>query len=150
MMDREQLIKITAGTVNAYVINNPTKPEDVPPLIGAVFERYSTLGMDPAPVAEAPPEDAPAPEQPTRLSKREITATIKPDALICLECRKSKRTLRLHLSTQHGLTADEYKAKWGLPRDYPMSAPRATEARRAAAISRGLGSKVHGRRGKGR
>ena len=48
--------------------------------------------------------------------------------------------LKRHLMTAYGLTPDEYRAKWGLPADYPMVAPNYAESRRQLAKSIGLGT----------
>src|SRR3546814_17592037 len=52
--------------------------------------------------------------------------------------------LRRHLMTHYGITPDEYRAKWNLPKDYPMVAPNYAETRRALAKQIGLGTKGRG------
>ena len=42
----------------------------------------------------------------------------------------------------YGMTPDEYRAKWGLPRDYPMVAPNYAKSRSELARSMGLGRKA--------
>jgi predicted transcriptional regulator len=49
--------------------------------------------------------------------------------------------LKRHLMTHYGITPDEYRAKWGLPADYPMVAPNYAEQRRSLAVKIGLGRK---------
>jgi predicted transcriptional regulator len=46
--------------------------------------------------------------------------------------------LKRHL-TRHGLTPEQYREKWGLPRDYPIVAPNYSAQRSALAKSMGLG-----------
>jgi len=53
---------------------------------------------------------------------------------------KPYKTLTRHLTT-NGLTPAEYKARYGLKADYPMTAPSYSEARRAMAKKIGLGRK---------
>lgn len=62
-------------------------------------------------------------------------------ALICFEDGKSYKTLKRHLSIR-GLTPADYRAKWGLPSDYPMVAPSYSVSRSQMAKSIGLGRKA--------
>ncbi len=64
-----------------------------------------------------------------------------PDAIICLEDGQSFKSLKRHLMTKYGMSPADYRAKWGLPNDYPMVAPNYTAARSELARSMGLGRK---------
>src|SRR3546814_4955019 len=66
------------------------------------------------------------------------------DYIVCLEDGKKLKMLRRHLMTHYGITPDEYRAKWNLPKDYPMVAPNYAETRRALAKQIGLGTKGRG------
>lgn len=70
-----------------------------------------------------------------------VRKCVTPDFLICLEDGKKFKSLKRHLATHHGLTPEEYRAKWHLPADYPMVAPNYSAARSALAKSLGLGHK---------
>ena len=48
------------------------------------------------------------------------------------------KTLKRHL-TNLGMTPDQYRAKWGLPDNYPMVAPEYAARRSALAKKSGLG-----------
>ncbi len=80
----------------------------------------------------------PAPEKPIPLV--DPKKTIKADYIISLEDGKRYKSMKRHLG-RHGLTPDEYRAKWDLPRDYPMVAPNYAAARSELAKSMGLGRK---------
>ncbi|MBA8909861.1 MULTISPECIES: MucR family transcriptional regulator [Aminobacter] len=123
-----QLIELTADIVAAYVSNNPVPAGELPGLIAQIHSSISNLGGPAAPV-----EEALKPRMP-------IKKTITPEYLISLEDGKHYRTLRRHLSIR-GLTPDEYRAKWGLPSDYPMVAPSYSAHRSQMAKSLGLGRK---------
>ncbi|TGT92495.1 transcriptional regulator, partial [bacterium M00.F.Ca.ET.155.01.1.1] len=75
--------------------------------------------------------------------------SVHDDYIVCLEDGKKFKSLKRHLSTDHGLTPDEYRAKWGLPADYPMVAPSYSATRSALAKSSGLGRKPAADSGKG-
>src|SRR5690606_20766220 len=66
-----------------------------------------------------------------------IAQSITPDAIISFEDGRPYKTLRRPLSAR-GLSPQEYCAKWGLPRDYPMVAPNYSKARSSAAKAIGL------------
>ena len=88
----------------------------------------------------AAPEARPEPKVPIRSS-------VKPDYIVCLEDGKKQKMLKRHLMTNHNMTPDEYRQKWGLSPDYPMVAPNYAEQRRTLAKSIGLGTKRRKTRG---
>lgn len=126
----DRLIELTADVVSAYVSNNPVPVAELPSLISNV---HSALQQQTA----APAQEASEPQKPAVLIKKSVT----PDYIICLEDGKQFKSLKRHLSTHHGLSRDEYRAKWGLPADYPLVAPNYAAARSALAKSMGLGRK---------
>lgn len=68
-----------------------------------------------------------------------IRKSITPDHIICLEDGGPFRSMKRHLATRHGLTPEDYRARWGLPTDYPMVAPNYAAARSELARAMGLG-----------
>ena len=123
------LIELTAVVVAAYVSNNPVPASDLPALIADV---HSALGRTRAPAVKPTPELKPA-VNPKK--------SVFPDYIINLEDGKRYQSLKRNLATRHGLTPAEYRAKWGLPPDYPMVAPNYAAQRSALAKSIGLGRK---------
>jgi predicted transcriptional regulator len=67
-----------------------------------------------------------------------VKRSVCEDHLVCLEDGLKLRSLKQHLRVQHGLTPQQYRAKWGLPDDYPMAAPSYAKARSNLAKSMGL------------
>nr|MBA4769435.1 MucR family transcriptional regulator [Sphingobium sp.] len=126
---QQQIVTLTADIVAAHVSNNHLSIEDVPMLINVVHTSLSSLGRR----QEEPVE----PLQPAV----SVRASVKPDYIICLEDGKKLKMLRRHLRTQYDMTPDEYRAKWNLPKDYPMVAPNYAAHRRALAHKLGLGRK---------
>jgi predicted transcriptional regulator len=125
--ETDVLITLTADIVAAHVRHNNVAVTDVPILIQKVHDCLAGLGG-----TTDTPEATPGPAVPIR-------ASVKPGHIVCLEDGKECTVLTRHLMTHHGLTPDEYRAKWGLRYDYPMSAPTYTKLRRALAIENGLG-----------
>lgn len=128
---KSDLIGLTADVVSAYVSNNPVPVADLPGLIGDVHATLQRVHGGTS-LEEASP--APKPAVPIRKS-------VTPDYIVSLEDGKKFKSLKRHLSTHYGMTPDEYRAKWGLPADYPMVAPNYAAARSALARSMGLGRK---------
>jgi predicted transcriptional regulator len=123
----ETMIELTADVVAAYVSNNNVPVADLPALISATFKALSA--------ADQPAEAvAPTPAVP-------IKKSVTPDFLISLEDGKKYKSLKRHLSG-FGLTPDEYRTKWGLPKDYPMVAAAYSAQRSSLAKSLGLGRKA--------
>lgn len=124
----EALVDLVAHIVSAYVANNSVPAAELPGLIATTHAAITALGTDqPAPV-----EERPAPAVP-------IKKSINPDFIICLEDGKKFKSLKRHLRTAYDMTPDQYRARWGLPSDYPMVAPAYAEARSNLAKKMGLG-----------
>jgi predicted transcriptional regulator len=86
---------------------------------------------------EAAPEEPEEPPVPAVPIKKSITD----EHLICLEDGKKLKMLKRHLSSSYDMTPEDYRAKWGLPYDYPMVAPNYAKKRAALAKKIGLGRK---------
>jgi len=76
---------------------------------------------------------------PTLIPAIPIEKSITPDFIICLEDGKKFKSLKRHLRTSYDLSPDQYREKWGLPGDYPMTAPTYSEQRSKLAKKIGLG-----------
>ena len=123
----ELLITLTADIVAAHVSNNSVAVSDVSTLIGNVHAALAGLSG-----TAAAPEIVLEPAVPVRNS-------VKRDYIVCLDDGKKLKMLKRHLMTHYGMTPDDYRAKWGLPADYPMVAPAYAEQRRELAKAIGLG-----------
>lgn len=123
----ELLITLTADIVAAHVSNNSVAVSDVSTLIGNVHNALAGLSG-----GTSAPAVALEPAVPIRLS-------VKKDYIVCLDDGKKLKMLKRHLMTHYGMTPDDYRAKWGLPADYPMVAPAYAEQRRVLAKAIGLG-----------
>lgn len=132
----DTLLTLTADIVAAHVSNNSVAVNDLPQLIQNVHSALTGISG-----SSAAPEARPEP-------KVSIRASIKPDYIVCLEDGKKQKMLKRHLMTNHGMTPDEYRQKWGLAADYPMVAPNYAEQRRTLAKSIGLGTKRRKPRGR--
>lgn len=115
--DRSNLIELTADIVSAYVQKNPVPVSGLPDLIASVNLALAAVGQ---PIAPVEPVLKPA---------------------VSLEDGKKYKSLKRHLAATYGLSPDEYRAKWGLTKDYPMVAPNYSATRSALAKSLGLGRK---------
>ena len=132
MEDTETLVTLTADIVAAHVTNNSVAISDIPLLIRSVHDALTGLATS--------AEPAPEPLQPAV----SVRASVKPDYIVCLEDGKKLTMMRRYLMTNFNMTPDEYRAKWNLPKDYPMVAPNYSERRRVLAKEIGLGSKGRG------
>ena len=147
----QHLQDLVATVAAAYFSNSQVKPGEVKLVIadiaGALLEAVTPERASFAPEdANLPAEPARAPEaSPDTLRSARIAASITPDALISFEDGRPYKTLRRHLK-QRGLTEAEYRARWGLPPDYPMvahnySASRPQVAKAIALNARGLAAR---------
>ena len=124
------LLRMTAEIVSAYVSHNDLPGGQIPDVIRSVFTTLSAQkGGDGSPAQE--------PLKPAVSIRRSVT----PDFIVCLEDGKKLKMLKRHLRTTYSMTPEEYRAKWGLPADYPMVAPSYAAQRSAFAKKIGLGRK---------
>ena len=123
----ETLISLTSDIVCAHVGNNNIGVGELPLLIGSVYEALVNLGQ---PVSTVEDRQEPAVS---------VRASIKPDYIVCLEDGKKLKMLKRYLRTNFDMSPEQYRARWGLPLDYPMVAPSYAEKRRVLAKQIGLG-----------
>jgi predicted transcriptional regulator len=124
---QSELITLTAEIASAYVGANKVGPADLPALIASI---HQALAQVDAPAAPEPVAQTPAVS---------IRKSLGEDFLICLEDGRKFKSLKRHLKTKYNLSPEDYRAKWGLPKDYPMVAPSYAAARSALAKQMGLG-----------
>ena len=129
---RNELLSLTTQIVAAQLSNSPSSGTDVPGLIQAVFDTLTDLSRDEEPIP------ALSPAVPIRHS-------VTDDYIVCLEDGKRQKMLKRHLMTNHNMTPDEYRQKWGLSSDYPMVAPNYAAKRQELAKKIGLGRKPRAR-----
>jgi predicted transcriptional regulator len=121
-------IEMTADIVSAYVGNNSVSASDLPRVIQQVHSAIKGISE--------PPVEAPAVAQRPAVP---IKRSVQPDHVVCLEDGRKFKSLKRHLQARYNLSPEEYRAKWGLPTDYPMVAPNYAATRSALAKSMGLG-----------
>jgi predicted transcriptional regulator len=126
---RSEILASTVEIVAAHLSNNALSGAEVPGLIQAVLEKLEALTHDEA--------EVPAILTPAVPIRRSVTD----DYLVCLEDGKKLKMLKRHLQSAYGMTPEQYRARWGLPPDYPMVAPSYSLKRQELAKATGLGRK---------
>ena len=122
------LTSLTADIVSAYVANNAIGSDKLPEVIGSVYGALSRASLQ-----------AVEPEKVELKPAVAIKKSVTPEYIICLEDGKQFKSLKRHLQTHYDLSPEDYREKWGLPRDYPMVAPSYAAARSDLAKNMGLG-----------
>jgi predicted transcriptional regulator len=121
----EEILKQVTEIVAAYVSKNEVAAADLPALIKSVHATLGGFGGENGVPAKAPAVP--------------VKKSVTPDYIICLEDGRKLKMLKRYLRARHGLTPDAYRAKWGLPADYPMTAPNYAAKRSDFARQIGLG-----------
>jgi predicted transcriptional regulator len=124
---KSDLIELTADIASAYVENNTVAASELPGLINSIHRALANI------------ESPPAAAEPVRTPAVSIKKSIGEDYLICLEDGRKFKSLKRHLRTKYNMSPEDYRAKWGLPKDYPMVAPSYARARSDLAKQMGLG-----------
>jgi predicted transcriptional regulator len=125
----DELLKLASDIVAAYVSNNPIPVSELPGMIKSV---HATLGGLSSSIGG--PETLTS-QRPAVPIKRSVT----PEYIVCLEDGKKLKMLKRYLRSTYKMSPQEYRAKWGLPADYPMVAPNYSAQRSDFAKKIGLG-----------
>ncbi len=128
MEDQNKLTNMVVEIVGAFVSNNSIPSAELPSLITGVHKALTGLGG-------AEDVKSAEPQAPAVSVKKSVGA----DYIICLEDGRKFKSLKRHLRTKYNLSPEEYRAKWNLPKDYPMVAPAYAQARSDLAKQMGLG-----------
>lgn len=134
-MERDKLIAMTAEVVASYVANNRVASGEISSIVNEVFSALSQAGQ---------PQVEKAKQEPAVSIKKSVS----PDYIICLEDGKKLKMLKRYLRSTYNMSPEEYRAKWGLPAEYPMVAPNYAAKRSEFAKQIGLGTKGRGRNAK--
>ena len=122
------LLAQATDIVTAYVSNNAISVSDLPGLLKTVHSKLGELANESF--------DAPRPDPAVPINK-----SVSDHYIVCLEDGAKLKMLKRYLRTRYDLSPDEYRARWGLPADYPMVAPEYARRRSAFAKQIGLGKK---------
>ena len=150
-----QKVEQTVTIISAYVSHNTVSTEALPDLIRSVYATLDTLSLSqPAPKAPekaatpavGPVSDVisepPVPEKSVsqeRTPAVPIKRSVFPDYIVCLEDGKKTKMLKSYIQRHFNLTPEDYRARWGLPPEYPMVAPSYSAQRAAIAKRNSLG-----------
>lgn len=129
-LPQAEVLQLAAEIVSAYVSNNSISADQVPEVLNSIHASLNSLNSSETAAAEEPLKPAVS-----------IRRSVTPDYIVCLEDGKKLKMLKRHLRASYGMSPDEYRAKWGLPADYPMVAPNYAEQRSKFAKQIGLGRK---------
>jgi predicted transcriptional regulator len=128
MAERHELLDLAGQIVSAHVQSNTIPPDQLPKLIQDVYTALSTAtqlaaqGLKPVPAVP-------------------VKTSVVAGHLVCLDCGKKFSMRKRHLITDHKLTPEQYRQRWGLLPSYPMVAPNYAKTRSALAKKIGLGRK---------
>ena len=125
------LSTLTADIVSAYVSNNKVQTSELAAVIAQVHQALGSVGQPAVPVQPETPKPSAA----------EIRKSRTPEFLTSFVDGRKYKSLKRHLTT-NGLTPDEYRTRFGLPKDYPMVAESYSAQRSALAKTLGLGRKA--------
>jgi len=137
MHDKSSLAKMTADMVSAYLSNHNVATQDVPELIKAVHQAIASISS-----GEGAATNGVSTAKPAVPVKKSVTDAY----LVCLEDGLKFKSLKRHLRSAYGMSPEDYRAKWGLPHDYPMVAPNYAEHRSQLAKKIGLGRQKNAKR----
>ena len=124
----DTMLDLTAQIVSAHVARNAVEADKLPDLIREVYRTLASVGEAPVESAQLKPFVP-------------ISKSATPDYVVCLEDGKRMKMLKRHLMTDHNLTPEQYRARWGLPPSYAMVAANYAKTRSALAKQIGLGQK---------
>ncbi|MGN6516230.1 MAG: MucR family transcriptional regulator [Rhizomicrobium sp.] len=135
---RDAILKYTGDIVAAYVGNNSLPAGDLPAMIRGIHATLAALdGVQPG-------------EQALLKPAVPIKKSIADSYIVCLEDGRKMKMLKRYLRSHYNMSPEEYRAKWGLPVDYPMVAPNYAALRSEFAKKIGLGKAGNSPKGRRR
>jgi predicted transcriptional regulator len=126
----DTILSLTAQIVSVFVSHNSMPTDQLPSLIGSVHRTLSTVGQAPVEATKTEPVV-------------EVKKSVFGDHLVCLACGKHFRTIKRHLGSEHRMTPEQYRERFGLSHSYPMVAPNYAQMRSTMAKKLGLGLGGH-------
>jgi len=128
METKNDTLDMTVEIVSAFVGNNSVPASELPSLIQSIHQALSSISTGEETKVEAPKEPAVS-----------VKKSVSNDFIVCLEDGRKFKSLKRHLRTKYGMSPEDYRAKWNLPKDYPMVAPSYAKQRSELAKEMGLG-----------
>jgi predicted transcriptional regulator len=134
-MKAGELLPLVTQVVTAKLSTSKTASGDVAPLIQSVYQVFNELRTH-GTSAELPEPAVP------------IKKSVTPNYIVCLEDGRQLQMLKGHLRSAFDMTPDQYRRRWGLPADYPMTAPNYSKKRSQLAKNARLGTQPRRKRSK--
>lgn len=132
----DNILEMTCDIVSAYLSSgNPVEEKAITSLIERIYQTLATIGQGGKASDGVRTLSRPSPAVP-------VGKSVTPDFIICLEDGKKMKMLRRYLKTAYDMTPDEYRVRWNLPANYPMTAPNYAKQRSRMAKEFGLGKKT--------
>ncbi len=128
MDEASDVTTMVVDIIAAFVGHNSVPAAELPSLITSVHKALTAIASGEDTRTEEPKQPAVS-----------VKASVKPDFIVCLEDGRKFKSLKRHLRTKYGMSPEDYRAKWNLPKDYPMVAPTYAAARSNLAKQMGLG-----------
>ena len=125
----KSLVEMTAEIIQSQISGSDMNTEEIKVALNDTYLTLKNLHE-----AEIKGQDSEAEEsKPFMEPKR----SIQKHKIVCLECGQEFKMLSKHLKS-HGLTAKEYKKKFGFPNSQSLCAKALSESRSKASKERGL------------
>jgi predicted transcriptional regulator len=132
-MKAGELLPLVTEVVAAKLSNGKTASSDVAPLIQTVYQALNELRIN------GTPAELPEPAVP-------IKKSVTPNYIVCLEDGQQLKMLKRHLRKAFDMSPEQYRRRWGLPVDYPMTAPNYSKKRSQLAKNAGFGTQPRRKR----
>jgi predicted transcriptional regulator len=132
-MKAGELLPLVTEVVAAKLSNGKTASSDVAPLIQTVYQALNELRIN------GTPAELPEPAVP-------IKKSVTPNYIVCLEDGHQLKMLKRHLRKAFDMSPEQYRRRWGLPVDYPMTAPNYSKKRSQLAKNAGFGTQPRRKR----
>jgi len=127
----EELLQWTSQILSSHLRSTTVPLSELPDLVRTVYRTLEGVSGG-------------GPTAPDLTPAVPIRRSVTPDHIVCLEDGRKLKMLKRHLKTAYDMTPEEYRARWGLPADYPMVAPNYAKQRSNLAKKIGLGRQRSG------
>jgi len=120
------VLPLVSSIMAAHLSNAKVPSGELPGLVREIHDTLASIARG------DPPRGAPAVP---------VAESVTSKHLVCLEDGLKLRMLKRHLRQVHAMSPEEYRARWGLPANYPMTATGYSQVRSKLAKESGLGTR---------
>jgi predicted transcriptional regulator len=124
-----EILSSVLNLTSIWIANGHSKsPQEVCSFISEIYQKINSI--DDGKTQESPSQN---------LTLKQIRDTVNDEYVVCLEDNRRFKSMKRHLRTSYNLSPEEYREKWGLPKNHPIVCKSYSDKRSKLAKDIGFG-----------